>query len=124
MQKGFFVSMDKITKTGRGRAGEALAVSYLKSKNIKVLHLNYRYQRAEIDIIATDDVDLIIVEVKTRQNNVFGFPEEAISKAKENRLQEAGYAYKQANEIEMPLRFDVIAISIEEKEIKHFKGAF
>ena len=116
--------MSKIKNTERGKAGEDLAEAYLKSIGLHILCRNYRHKRAEIDIIATDQIELIIVEVKMRQNNLFGFPEEAITKQKEKLLKLAGYAYKQEHIIELPVRFDVIAFSIDEKEMKHYKDAF
>ncbi len=116
--------MPKIKNTERGKAGEALAEAYLKEHGMTILCMNYRHQRAEVDIIASDGHELMIVEVKLRQNNLFGFPEEFVSKQKENLLKLAGYAYKEANAILLPIRFDVISISVEEKEIKYYKDAF
>ena len=116
--------MDRIRNTERGRAGEALAEMYLLQLGLTILFRNYRFKRAELDIVATDGVELIIIEVKIRQNNLFGFPEEAITRQKESRLKAAGYAFKEKNKISFPVRFDVIAISIEEKEIKYYKSAF
>ncbi len=116
--------MTKIRSTERGRAGEALAEIYLQEQGLTILCRNYRYKRAEIDIVATDGNELVIVEVKIRQNNLFGFPEEAVTRDKELLLKRAGYAYKEKNFIALPVRFDIIAISIQEKEIKYFKDAF
>jgi putative endonuclease len=113
-----------IRNTERGRAGEALAAIYLQEQGLSILCRNYRYKHAEIDIVATDGNELVIVEVKIRQNNLFGFPEEAVTPKKENLLKAAGYAYKEQNKILLPVRFDVIAISIEEKEIKYYKDSF
>lgn len=116
--------MTKIKNTERGRAGEALAEVYLREQGFSILCRNYRHKHAEVDIVAMDKDELVIVEVKIRQNNLFGFPEEAVTHQKENLLKEAGYAYKEQNKISSPVRFDVVAISIEEKEIKHYKDAF
>ena len=116
--------MVRIKTTERGKAGEALAEAYLSGIGLVILERNYRFKRAEVDIIATDSIELIIVEVKMRQNNLFGFPEEAVTKQKENLLKMAGYAYKHINLSSLPLRFDVIAISIDELELKHYKDAF
>ncbi len=119
-----FSFMPKIKNTERGKAGEALAEAYLKEQGLTILDKNFRAKRAEIDLVATDNKELIIVEVKLRQNNRFGFPEEFVSTQKEKLLKLAGYTYKEINHIHMSLRFDVIAISIDEKEIIHYKDAF
>ena len=59
--------MPKIKNTERGKAGEALAEAYLKEHGMTILCMNYRHQRAEVDIIASDGHELMIVEVKLRQ---------------------------------------------------------
>lgn len=116
--------MARIKNTERGKAGELLAETFLIGAGIKVLCKNYRYKRAEIDLVATNEKELIIVEVKMRQSNSFGYPEEFISTYKQQLIKKAAYHYKEENNLELPIRFDVIAISIDEKEIKHFIDAF
>jgi putative endonuclease len=116
--------MSRIKNTERGRAGEALAEAYLEEQGLQVLARNFRFKRAEIDRIATDQKELIIVEVKIRQNNLFGYPEESITKQKQRLMTEAGYAYKEEYKIMLPVRFDIIAISIDEKEIMHYRDVF
>jgi putative endonuclease len=116
--------MAKIKSNERGKAGELLAEAYLREKGMSILERNFRYQRSEVDIIATNGEELIIVEVKIRQNNLFGFPEEAIDRKKESLLKVAGYAYKEIHVLDLPVRFDIIAISIDEKEIKYYSDAF
>lgn len=116
--------MPKLKNSERGKAGEALAEVYLQGLGMQTLCKNFRFQRAEIDIIVTDGIELIIVEVKMRQNNLFGFPEDFVSRQKEKLVKLAGYTYKELNQIDLPIRFDVIAISIDEKELKHYKDAF
>ena len=57
-----------------GLDGEELASLYLAEKGYEVLEKNWRFQHAEIDILARKDDMLIIAEVKTRKTNFFGEP--------------------------------------------------
>ena len=68
-----------------GILGEQLALEYLVEKGYKVLEKNWRYLKAEIDIIAQKDNTLIIVEVKTRTSTFFGNPEDFVTKTKVKR---------------------------------------
>ncbi len=108
----------------KGHAGESLAEGFLLGLGYRILHRNFRHGRAEVDLIATDGTELVIVEVKLRQSNRFGFPEEDVSDRKVELLYEAGYAYREAQNLELPVRFDIIAISLDEADIRHFKNAF
>ena len=54
-----------------GNLGEQQAVEFLIQNNFAILQQNYRYKRAEIDIIAQKDNCLHFIEVKTRKNNTF-----------------------------------------------------
>ena len=61
-----------------GKQAEDLAVDFLERKNYRILARNYRYLKAEIDIIAIFDNKIIIVEVKARATDAFMLPQEAI----------------------------------------------
>ena len=55
-----------------GKRGEELAVRFLEKKDYQILETNWRYRRAELDIIAKDGEVLVFVEVKTKNNNQYG----------------------------------------------------
>ena len=65
-----------------GKLAEELAESFLVEKNYKILAKNYRYLKAEIDIIAQFENQIVIVEVKARATDAFMLPQEAINKKK------------------------------------------
>lgn len=66
-----------------GKQGEELAKNFLIKKGFSIVEMNYRFSRiAEIDIIAQKDNILHFVEVKTRTQNFFGSPLEAINRTK------------------------------------------
>jgi len=53
-----------------GEKGEEIAAGHLLKNGYAILERNWRFGKEEIDIIASQDDELIIVEVKTR-NSVF-----------------------------------------------------
>jgi putative endonuclease len=91
-----------------GSKGEDLAVAFLKSNNCQILERNWRFGRAEIDIIARSDETLIFVEVKTRSTTTFGHPAEFVSHSQEQRIAEAASAYMEHINHDWAVRFDII----------------
>ncbi|HEX9825789.1 MAG TPA: YraN family protein, partial [Flavobacteriaceae bacterium] len=93
-----------------GKIGEQLAVEYLLSKGYEIVVCNYMFQKAEIDIIAKHDNMMVCVEVKTRNSDFFGDPQEFVSKSKIKLLVKAMDAFIIENDIQLESRFDIIAI--------------
>jgi len=110
-----------------GKLGEELAAKFLTDKGYLILERNYRFGRAEVDIIVQKDKTLIFVEVKTRKNNRFGFPEEFVDKKKQKLMRSAAEEYSYSTQWNGELRFDVIAITNAETDkalIEHFEDVF
>jgi len=110
-----------------GQTGEALARRYLEEKGYRILEANWRYRRAEVDLIAMDGAILVFVEVKTRGSAAFGRPEEFVTRYKEQLLTDAAMAYMEAIGHDWELRFDIISIlyqSEQDYRIEHFPDAF
>jgi putative endonuclease len=109
-----------------GKNGEQEAVKFLRKKGLTIIELNWRTGKLEIDIIAKDNEELVIVEVKTRGTNAFGEPEVFVNKAKQNKLIKAANAYIQKVDFNGETRFDVIAITQQNSElmVKHIPNAF
>ena len=109
-----------------GKLGEELAVNYLIGKGYEILERNWRNIHKEIDIIAKDGKDLVIVEVKTRQTDEYGNPDVAVTKQKQWRLISAANAYVYQNRLDINTRFDIISIIIRDDipEINHIEDAF
>ncbi len=120
-------SMDKTAKQA-GDEAEELAAAFLESKDWIILDRNYFFERAEVDIVATDRNFIIFVEVKMRSNTYFGQPEEYVTPAKEKNIKKAAEAWIYERKMETALvRFDVISIVQKGKsspQIKHFEDAF
>lgn len=109
-----------------GWKGEDIACDHLIKTGYTIITRNWLFDRYEIDIIAEDEEYIIFVEVKTRSNNIWGNPEEAVSEAKIKRIVEAADFYIKYYDIAKSARFDVIAITLSANsvKIKHFDDAF
>lgn len=78
-----------------GAIGEEFAAGILLSSGYQILARNFRTPYGEIDIIATNGTQLVFVEVKTRSNRHYGFPEDAITQTKQAHMISSADAYLQ-----------------------------
>ncbi len=115
-----------MNKTEIGKKAEDMAARYLLSKGYIILKRNWRYKKAEIDIIAKQDSVLVFVEVKYRSYEHFGAPENAVDKKKESLLLDAGAAFAEEINHDWAVRFDIISLLKKgmEFQIEHFEDAF
>lgn len=109
-----------------GKLGEELSVEYLQKEGYEILETNWTFQKAEIDIIAQKENTLAIIEVKTRSSLEFGLPQEFVKPKKIQLLVKAVNEYVVSNDMDIEVRFDIIAIHKEGKSfvIEHLKDAF
>lgn len=109
-----------------GKKGEQLAIDFLIKNDYKILEKNYRYLKAEVDIIAQKNDVLAAIEVKTRSSSYFGNPEEFVNPKKIKLLISAIDNYVVERDLDVEVRFDIIAIIQNKKEtkIEHLKDAF
>ena len=109
-----------------GKLGEELSVNFLQKNGYEILETNWIFQKAEIDIIAKKENFLVIVEVKTRSSIDFGSPQDFVKPSKIQLLVKAANEYIIINDIDLDIRFDIIAISKEGKKFKieHLEDAF
>ena len=109
-----------------GEIGETIAQEFLINKNYLIIELNWRYKKAEVDIISQLKDTLVFVEVKCRKTDFFSRPEQAINHKKEELYRLAAENYLEVNNLEHEIRFDVISIihNNNKTEIEHFISAF
>ena len=110
----------------KGEQGEQIAQNYLTDLGYIILERNWRFQKAEVDIIAKEDNFLVFVEVKCRSTDTFGEPQTFISEKKQSLLKDAAEGYVEQKSMDNEIRFDVIGIilSRQKTKIEHFKDAF
>lgn len=111
--------------TELGKKGEKIALNYLIDNGYTILEKNYRYLKAEVDIIAQKNNVLAAIEVKTRSTDYFGNPQDFVNPKKIKLLISAIDYYVNEKDLDVEVRFDIIAI-IHQKTIKitHLKDAF
>ena len=109
-----------------GIKGEQLAVDFLLKKGYTIVERNYRFQKAEVDIIAKQEGILAIVEVKTRSSIDFGNPQDFVKPKQIQRLVKAVDEYVNVNDLDVEVRFDIIAIVKTKKgyAVEHLENAF
>ena len=109
-----------------GKKGEQLAIEYLTKKGYTIRDKNWRFQKAEVDIIAQKGNILAVVEVKTRSTDYFGNPQDFVNPKKIKLLVTAINEYVISKELDVEVRFDIIGIIKTKKEtkIEHLEDAF
>ena len=109
-----------------GKKGEQLAVDFLIENDYTIVERNYRYEKAEVDIIAQKENVLAIVEVKTRSTLDFGNPQDFVKPKQIKNLVKAVDHYVIENDLDVEVRFDIIAIVKEKGNyiIEHLENAF
>ncbi|MBB1192852.1 endonuclease [Flavobacterium sp. SOK18b] len=109
-----------------GKLGEEMAVEFLQKEGYTILQTNYTFQKAEIDILAEKAGVLAVVEVKTRSSLDFGLPQDFVKPKKIQLLVKAVDAFVTQNDLDLEVRFDIIAIHKEDKSfvIEHLIDAF
>ena len=132
----------KGTRVEVGRWGEAAAESYLSEKGYRIIGRNVRTPYGEIDLVALQETALqpggrrdtnfepvlVFVEVKTRTGKLFGPPEVAVNRRKQEHMLASAQAYLQSQpEQDLDWRVDVIAVQVERGRVKpvitHFENA-
>ncbi len=109
-----------------GNEGEKLAVNFLLKNGYEILETNYRYLRAEIDIIARKADIVCAVEVKTRSTPDFGDPQDFVKPKQIGLLVSAMNNYVETLNLGVDVRFDIVAI-IKNKlgtKLEHIEVAF
>ncbi|OXA89452.1 YraN family protein [Flavobacterium hercynium] len=109
-----------------GKKGEELAVAYLLEEGYTILERNWTYRKAEIDIIAQKEAVLAVIEVKTRSSIDFGLPQDFVKPKKIQLLVKAVNAYVNYRDIDLDVRFDIIAVQKngESFAVEHLTDAF
>lgn len=110
-----------------GRKGEELARQHLEAAGYEILDENWRFGKAEVDLIAYLQKTIIFVEVKTRTGNAFGEPEDFVDAAKQKLLVSAADEFIELMNFNGEARFDIIAILFDKQGnhyLNHIQDAF
>ncbi|MFY7846066.1 YraN family protein [Chryseobacterium gambrini] len=110
-----------------GKKAEELAAEYLQKNGYKILVRNFRYQKAELDLVAEKDSLIVVVEVKARSTDVFNLPQEAVNKRKIKLIVSAANYFMEEYNKNQEVRFDIISVLPDENKnlmIEHIIDAF
>ncbi|BEV05175.1 MULTISPECIES: YraN family protein [Chryseobacterium] len=110
-----------------GKKAEELAAEYLQKNGYKILVRNFRYQKAELDLVAEKDSLIVVVEVKARSTDVFNLPQEAVNKRKIKLIVSAANYFMEEYNKNQEVRFDIISVLPDENKnlmIEHITDAF
>lgn len=109
-----------------GKIGEDIVVKYLEQNGYTIIERNFECRQGEIDIIAKDKEEIVFIEVKTRTNENYGKPKEAVDKTKKKHIYKSSEFYVYINHLENePIRIDVIEVYKKQEKfiIHHIKQA-
>ncbi len=95
-----------------GDKGETLAIQFFETNGYAILEKNWRYSRYELDIIASKNEILHIIEVKTRTNTHFGAPHEGVTPKKFEQILKGAEAYLYEHPEWTKVQYDVLSILI------------
>ena len=109
-----------------GKFGEELAVDFLEKKGYEILETNWVFDKAEIDIIAQFENEIVIIEVKSRTSNYVAEPESSVNTKKKKLLILAADDFIQKNNFISEVRFDILALLKKQQSwsVNHIKNAF
>ena len=111
-------------KIKTGNKGETLAAEFFKKQGWDILVRNYRWVKAEIDLIIRRDDWVIFVEVKTRSSTEFGEPEDFVENLQINRIFDAAEQWIYSNNWHGHIRFDIVSVKLgTEPLVEHFEDA-
>ncbi len=110
----------------KGKNGEDQAAEWLERLGYRILERNWYCRRKEIDLIAMEGEELVVVEVKLRRAPMLERPEQAINREKQRSLVFAANSYVRMKHIRAEVRFDVIFVIgyPDRDEILHIRRAF
>lgn len=130
IQEKEHIPLEKMSSRQIGQKGEEIAAKYLIKRGYKVLQSNWKCQVGEVDIVAEDNNNVVLVEVKTRRiahKDDSVMPELAVTKAKQEKYRTLALMYAALHPALESIRFDVIAINLvapSTASLRHLIGAF
>ncbi len=103
-----------------GKMGEKEAATYLEKQGYKIICMNFKCMRGEIDIIAEENDIVVFIEVKTRTSKEYGEAGEAVDHKKQKHIYDAAryFLYKEKKEY-VYTRIDVIEVYMMERKVKN-----
>ena len=106
-----------------GARGEDAAAAWYTAAGYEIVARNWRCRDGELDLVVRRGRTLVFCEVKTRSSDRFGFPAEAVTRAKRTRIRHLAARWlDEASVHPREIRFDVVAVLDGQVEV--IEGAF
>jgi putative endonuclease len=105
-----------------GKIGEAYAADHLRKNGYTILAQNYFIpdnRKAEVDIVATKENQIVFVEVKTRSSDYLNDVSLMVPIKKQRQVIKAAAEFVQEKNIDLPWRFDIFYIVMNNEYTKH-----
>lgn len=124
------IPLEKMSSRQIGEKGEEIAAKYLIKRGYKIIQTNWTCQIGEVDIVAQDGDNVVLVEVKTRRilnKDDSIMPELAVNRAKQEKYRTLALMYAALHPALTSIRFDVVAINLvapSTASLRHLIGAF
>jgi putative endonuclease len=103
------------TARGLGDYGERMAARYLTERGLDVLDRNWRCDLGELDLVLRDGAVLVFCEVKTRRDDSFGSPLEAVTEQKVARIRRLAARWLHEHDVRAEhVRIDLVGIRLDQ----------
>jgi len=115
-----------MTKEELGKLGEDMTCELLRKKGYHIRKRNYRFDRAEVDIVAEKDKMIVFVEVKARESDFLTDAAQLVPMKKQKQIIKAADAYIKEMDLSNESRFDIVIaiINSKYKKLDHIEDAF
>jgi len=125
-QLSLFAGLSKklTSRKKSGNDAEQQACKYLQSHGLKLLEKNFTIKAGEVDLIMREGETLVFIEVRYRKNAYFGGAAASVTLKKQQRIIKASLAYQQKHKPQSSMRFDVVAIEGDNRELNWIRSAF
>ena len=109
------LAVNPTAKMALGERGEKFAAKYLRRHGYRILVRRFKTRAGEIDIVCRHGEWLVFVEVKTRKNDDYGTPSEAVTKEKQNHMSRTALDYlRLLNHPRIRFRFDIVEVILQD----------
>ena len=105
-------------KKSLGTRGENIALKYYENLGYKLVQQNFWTVLGELDLVLSKNNKILVVEVKTRCNDKFGWGEECVSQKKLINIQQAYYILQQKLALSEYYEIEICTIEINYRKAK------
>ena len=96
-----------------GKAGEKAAADLLRKRGYDIVGAGFLARRGELDLVCRKGNDLVVVEVKTRTDDSFGTPVEAVGAHKRRSMMAAAAEYRALAGWRGRIRYAVVGLTVK-----------